>query len=442
MYSVMVILLLPLLPAASEDVELTPLYPYPDENLLCKYLNFQQGNILEFIWFNGDIEVRRKTIDKPSDIFNLDTNPGNKITCRIEMVAGREDNLPIGFQTLTVGQFACNDGIDNDNDGVADFQDPGCSARNDKSEFDIKAMYCEEHPDNIYCVQAGLSALLKLCANDNDNPLCVENQIYLHAKAECSNNENTAVCQGREDIVPFCQQNQNQGECIIFAFMVQSCDNNDICYELTAEDKKLLCTKGSYDFCPPAEIHNNPGQLGEPCFEGECFEGVCDGEQQICVEEGGQMEEQPAEEQPPAPEEEVACTPNTLSVCTQRECLDAKLYWYSGRCFLNCPEGTRDTNRNRICEFTRGSSCPPGQHLEGQRCIDDDVVVPPPVEGELLAKCGDGSCEISEEKTCPEDCLIIRKDDDETNILLIAGILVAAGGLAAFLSYGKRRRRG
>ena len=42
--------------------------------------------------------------------------------------------------------FACNDGIDNDNDGVIDGRDPGCSSGRDNTEDIVDT--CDDHHDN------------------------------------------------------------------------------------------------------------------------------------------------------------------------------------------------------------------------------------------------------------------------------------------------------
>jgi hypothetical protein len=249
-FVVVLLLMLPLVVAANEEVELTPESPYPNENLLCEYTSFEQGNVIEFVWLQDDVEVRRKTTDKPSDIFSLDTQKGDKITCQINLQVGR--SLPIGGRATFIGNFACSDGEDNDGDGLIDFNDKGCESRSDKDEFNFPLDYCDNHPNNVFCLQLGFSDIIKICEKDVNNELCQQNPLYLTGIQECVEDASSPTCTGVTNIVPQCNGG-NDRICQLFTAMAKSCPEDNFCFELTDTDKNVICATEEHYFCPEKE---------------------------------------------------------------------------------------------------------------------------------------------------------------------------------------------
>jgi endoglucanase len=56
------------------------------------------------------------------------------------------DNVYLVPGTQTV--FVCSDGLDNDSDGVADMEDPGCSSVFDHDEYNVPILQCNDGADN------------------------------------------------------------------------------------------------------------------------------------------------------------------------------------------------------------------------------------------------------------------------------------------------------
>jgi len=54
--------------------------------------------------------------------------------------------LIIGLVAAKPGKPACKDGNDNDGDGLIDFpEDPGCSTKNDRDEFNDPIYFCGDN---------------------------------------------------------------------------------------------------------------------------------------------------------------------------------------------------------------------------------------------------------------------------------------------------------
>ena len=281
--------------AADEDIELTPELPFPQETLFCKYLLHEQGEVITFSWSKNGEPVKEKTTDKPSDILNHETVKDDVMRCDVSKNVGRV--LPIGSSAVTVGQNMCNDGEDNDNDGLVDLLDPGCEDRSDKEEFNIPADYCDNHPNNIFCMQLGFEEIGQICENDPGNLLCFENQVYVLGSQQCQADAGSVACLGVDNIIEYC--NAGPGEiCTLFSLMIQQCGSANLaCFELTQEDKDFLCTVGRFDHCPEEVVEEDPVvEEEEPIVEEQ--------PSQEEEEEPEQPAEDPVEESEPSPIDE------------------------------------------------------------------------------------------------------------------------------------------
>ena len=243
---------------ASEGIAitLTPEDPYPAENLLCRFLYWKEDDVLEFAWFVNDVIKQRQVIDKESSIFSKQTQRNDVVRCevyRYDPATQRRGNT-VGIEEVTVGRFACNDGRDNDNDGMIDSQDNGCTLRQGKSELRIETeRFCENHPEQVFCLGLGLREVNDLCVRNLNNELC-QQALQVEAFEQCAGNENTVVCRGVEDVIRYCEEHRRESICTIFLFLVLQCQEQQHCYELTSENKDFLCTLRPYAFCPSQEV--------------------------------------------------------------------------------------------------------------------------------------------------------------------------------------------
>ncbi len=363
-------------PSEGVGMAITPKDPYPSENLLCKFLYWNENDVLEFAWFVNDMIQQRRVVDKPSTIFSKQTARNDKVRCEVyhyDPSAQRRGNT-IGIEEVTVGRFACNDGRDNDNDGFIDAQDIGCSSRQGKSEFRIEiGRFCENHPENLFCVGLGLREVNDLCVRNLNNNLC-QQEMQNEAFERCAGNEESVVCRGVDEITTYCQDHREEAICRIFLTTILQCQEQQRCYELTQENKEFLCLLRPYSFCPSQEV--------PPAGNGPV------GDERVGNE---QPKEQPQEQ----------------------------------------PRQQRSDGEE--------VSLPPLQ--PPQQAPENESRSGPP---QLLSICGDKLCEKNEEKNCPKDCINEKDtpvDGTESWWAAIAIGIVIIGGAAAYWTFGKKKKR-
>ena len=89
-------------------------------------------------------------VSNPSGYLPVD--PTNPDMC--PNINGIQTTIPSGYEKLfgicsPISITACNDGIDNDSDGLIDTSDPGCTSLTDNSELNIKSIFaCNDGIDN------------------------------------------------------------------------------------------------------------------------------------------------------------------------------------------------------------------------------------------------------------------------------------------------------
>ena len=419
------------------SMSLTPSYPYPDEHLLCTYSDFQRGNVLEFMWFVNNAQVGRLVTDKQSTILSQATKRLDIIRCQINVLdpATQERNFPVGSKTATVGQFQCNDGIDNDHDGLIDALDTGCTARNDKIEAvanlsQIFSNFCGNHSNNFQCLGLGLNDINALCDAHPDNHFCQNREVMNLINSFCPQNRNDPICAGYRNIVHSCTLEPNDLGCHFLGFTIVSCSQGN-CLELSENDKTQLCNLKAYHFCvAAAEFHANPGHVGEPCFEGSCFEGVCNA-QNVCEE--ARVEFNPGFIGNPCFEGacfEGACNQDQLCVAVV---LAEKPPFVPPAGHNQAPEKPK---QNESSKAVQPPLVKPEQPQNLTPITKKEIVVKlPPV-------CGNTICEEYEQKTCPQDCPTTGQGGI-TSTPLLAGLVVLAAvavGYAGYRAFGKKKK--
>ena len=431
-------LLASLASAAEPRMNLTPSYPFPNEHLQCRYLDFQPGNVLEFFWYHNNRLIERKVIDKPSTLFTQITVPLDKVQCQINALdpATLERNFAVGSKTVTVGQFPCNDGKDNDDDNLIDLQDPGCSARNDKTESqadvaELLAAFCSENPDNLQCLKLGLTDLSSLCQQHPENHLCLNQEALNLATSFCPENLEDPLCAGNNNIVRMCTQEPNDLACLFLAFTVINCRQGS-CLELSENDKVLFCGLKQYYFCQAAEVQVNPGHIGEPCFEGSCFEGVCN-QQEICME--AEINFNPGFVGNPC--FEGACFEGVCSA--EGQCEAAPLVEEEPVVALPANRPEPEAHQN-----VSSKAGPLPQIKPEQR---ESIPLPPAPEPSVVIKipsvCGNAVCEELESKMCPQDCETKIASNGKYISFLAALVIIVGGGVGygAYKLIKKKKKR-
>ncbi|MEK6901452.1 MAG: hypothetical protein AABX37_03860 [Nanoarchaeota archaeon] len=338
-------------------ITLTPEDPYPSENLLCKFLYWEENDVLEFAWFVNDAIKQRQVIDKESSIFSKQTQRNDVVRCEVyhyDPATQRRGNT-VGIEDVTVGKYVCNDGVDNDNDGLIDGQDNACTSRQWKSEFRIETEgFCENHPEQVFCLGLGLREVNDLCVRNLNNELC-QQDIQFEAFDRCAGNEDTILCRGVEDVAAYCEEHRRETMCTIFLTLILQCQEQQHCHELTEKNKEFLCLLRSYSFClsqdiPPA---NEPPQ--------------------------DQPRRQLPAGQPPALPQPPAGLPENESV----------------------------------------------------------------LPSQFSPVCGNGICELNEHKTCPQDCVRTDKGTpggQQSNVLLAGLIILVSGAIGAVIYFWKRKK--
>ena len=257
---------------------------------------FQEGDNLRFIWnrngrdiadtMNKRVEIDFLQLNEVGGTFNLD-----EINCDVylwDLQTNRYkliDNDRELDGLVTVGGYECNDGIDNDGDTKIDSQDLGCTDRTDNSEQEhprlILQRFCNEHPNNFFCLKMGLSDIVSLCREFSTSPLCVGEEINPdNLQNMCA--LDATICNGVNDIATYCGDVFDNGnDAIICNFVLQitsSCEEENSCFELNDDDKRNLCkVDGSYEFC-----NHFPADLGELCRNRECKAGLLCNPNKIC----------------------------------------------------------------------------------------------------------------------------------------------------------------
>ena len=460
-------------------VEITPHDPYPSENLLCRYLNYQRGDILEFWWvINGETVDRLRT-DKPSTIFNAQgkTRRGDAVLCVVNQVfeIPREHVQDRGSDTVVIGNFQCNDGLDNDGDNQIDSRDQDCSVRSDDLEGREPVMgeeivaLCREHPDSFFCLGMGYLDLQRLCTAHPDNHLCgilPSNDL----DPICRQDPNHLICTGHNDPSTYCI-NMNDIFCRNFLLgeVIFRCERNNQCMEVNHDDKDALCElDGSYDFCP-AEFRANAGGLGGPCVDVPCGAGLFCSEDLVCVQQvcqedarrqigcrGGVQTEQVCKanhwvgECPP-----FVCEPGDTRTIDCPDTSHLVQGCLNNRWVGACPEDgeeseedeeqdeERDRERREGRRLVPLPPLPPGQQADGE--TPEEVLVN--VTGQEAPElspivCGDGVCSAGEicEKDCPEETPIqLPMTGILAVIFIIAGFGVGALVGHRFLKKSKKR---
>jgi len=323
---ILVLLILVSLVSAAPIINIEPSLPFPHEALTC-HAN-QPAPAYEYEWYiNGDLKAIQGS-DEDSMTYLPDTRELDTVTCKVYIWRGEDDPFIIaGEDTVTVGEFACNNGFDDDQDGFTDLDDKGCgNSRMRNSELTPEqylTLFCEEsHPKNLFCLELGYNHIRNLCEEIPDADACV----YLQDDFDdyCDNFPGSDICLGaRGPIVPYCVGIMEEGMMtdlctFIFQSMIQcQVGNANLCFDLSDMDKTLICEQeeNAFEFCP--EGIQNPcvgmicpeglvcvdgdcldpdnrgddfgfipaGQLGGHCDEIACAEGVCHPETFICVDE-------------------------------------------------------------------------------------------------------------------------------------------------------------
>ena len=71
------------------------------------------------------------------------------VSASVPTVSLSSTNLSVNVTITNKVETACNDGVDNDNDGETDLEDPGCSDENDNNETDPETpAQCDDDADN------------------------------------------------------------------------------------------------------------------------------------------------------------------------------------------------------------------------------------------------------------------------------------------------------
>ena len=131
---------------------------------------------------------------------------------------------------------------------MIDSQDNGCTLRQGKSELRIETEgFCENHPEQVFCLGLGLREVNDLCVRNLNNELC-QQELQREAFERCAGKEDTILCRGVEDVVSYCEEQEEESICTIFFSLVQQCQEQQRCYELTSENKDFLCLLRSYSF--------------------------------------------------------------------------------------------------------------------------------------------------------------------------------------------------
>ncbi|MFH1333116.1 MAG: hypothetical protein ABIH53_02700 [archaeon] len=140
------------------SVTITPDQPTTSDALTCKVTG--SSATYNFYWYKDATQYSTKT-GTSSAIPSSATNTGEKWICKVfTPSSGYLPEMYIGEATKTVKADApvivkslCEDGLDNDGDGLVDMDDPGCSNPEDDDEYNA--------PDPVYQCSDGID-------NDND----------------------------------------------------------------------------------------------------------------------------------------------------------------------------------------------------------------------------------------------------------------------------------
>ncbi len=258
--------------AAIKPVEISPSYPAPNEELTCT-INGQGPGQFHFRWTINDVNVHEEITADFSNTLNENIEVQDRVNC----IAGRFINgitQLIGADTVTVGEFECNDGLDNDGDGTIDFgEDEDCEGRFDFSELNLRDTilpFCNNgHPNNLFCLGLGQNDLTTLCNNFPDADACQYLDPFFIST--CEESPASDFCEGHRDVANFCLNQLEGGEdlsrtCQYFLSFTQECilGANRACWDLTDEDIALVCgLDDQHDFCADVPLYTDICQEGK-----------------------------------------------------------------------------------------------------------------------------------------------------------------------------------
>ena len=111
--------------------------------------------------------------------------------------------------------------------------------------------FCNDHTNNFLCLGLGYKQILELCKSTPNSPICIDLVLDLNDMNNlCASSPDSAICNGGDNVEAFCRNDADDQLCQIGLLMLGECLENNICLELTTEEKNWFCSMNSnLSFC-------------------------------------------------------------------------------------------------------------------------------------------------------------------------------------------------